>query len=112
MSRDSVDRFSEPLGEIFNMMWEFLQKNPPQGLAAVSGPQVEMVPPEVFQASYLVTPGIRMAGDAAGDQRRVLTPADAVANGSDYLVIGRSVTGAQDPLAALQRVHRELGISR
>ncbi|MEP4148507.1 MAG: orotidine-5'-phosphate decarboxylase [Halioglobus sp.] len=57
----------------------------------------------------LVTPGIRMAGDAAGDQRRVLTPADAIANGSDYLVIGRSVTGAADPLEALQRVHRELG---
>lgn len=60
----------------------------------------------------LVTPGIRMTGDAAGDQRRVLTPANAVANGSDYLVIGRSVTGAQDPLAALQRVHSELDSSR
>jgi len=57
----------------------------------------------------LVTPGIRLAGDAAGDQRRVVTPADAVAMGSDYLVIGRSVTGAADPLAALQRVHAELG---
>ena len=56
----------------------------------------------------LVTPGIRLAGDDAGDQRRVLTPADAIANGSDYLVIGRSVTGAADPMAALQRVHREL----
>lgn len=56
----------------------------------------------------LVTPGIRLAGDDAGDQRRVLTPADAIANGSDYLVIGRSVTGAADPLAALQRVHSEL----
>ena len=56
----------------------------------------------------LVTPGIRLAGDDAGDQRRVLTPADAVANGADYLVIGRSVTGAPDPLAALQRVHSEL----
>jgi orotidine-5'-phosphate decarboxylase len=56
----------------------------------------------------LVTPGIRLAGDAAGDQRRVTTPAEAVAMGSDYLVIGRSVSGAPDPLAALQRVHREL----
>lgn len=59
----------------------------------------------------LVTPGIRLAGDDAGDQRRVLTPSDAVANGSDYLVIGRSVTGADDPLAALHRVHRELGLT-
>ena len=56
----------------------------------------------------LVTPGIRMAGDAAGDQRRVLTPSEAVANGSDYLVIGRSVTAATDPLEALRRIHLEL----
>jgi orotidine-5'-phosphate decarboxylase len=56
----------------------------------------------------LVTPGIRLAGDAAGDQRRVVTPADAVALGSDYLVIGRSITAASDPLAALHRVHAEL----
>jgi orotidine-5'-phosphate decarboxylase len=59
----------------------------------------------------LVTPGIRMAGDAAGDQRRVVTPADAVAGGSDYLVIGRSITAAPDPLVALQRVHSELQAS-
>jgi orotidine-5'-phosphate decarboxylase len=56
----------------------------------------------------LVTPGIRLAGDAAGDQRRVVTPVDAVKNGSDYLVIGRSVTAAADPLMALQRIHLEL----
>jgi orotidine-5'-phosphate decarboxylase len=56
----------------------------------------------------LVTPGIRLAGDAAGDQRRVVTPAQAVANGSDYLVIGRSITAADDPLAALERVLNEL----
>ena len=57
----------------------------------------------------LVTPGIRLAGDSADDQRRVVTPADAVTMGADYLVIGRSVTGASDPLAALERVHAELG---
>ncbi|MEJ2533071.1 MAG: orotidine-5'-phosphate decarboxylase [Halioglobus sp.] len=56
----------------------------------------------------LVTPGIRLAGDDAGDQRRVVTPADAIAGGADYLVIGRSVTGAPDPLAALQRIRDEL----
>lgn len=58
----------------------------------------------------LVTPGIRLAGDDAGDQRRVVTPADAVALGSDYLVIGRSVTGADDPLKALERINIELGL--
>ena len=59
----------------------------------------------------LVTPGIRLAGDSAGDQRRVVTPAIAVSSGSDYLVIGRSITGAADPLHALQRVRQELNLS-
>lgn len=59
----------------------------------------------------LVTPGIRMAGDPAADQRRVVTPAEALSMGSDYLVIGRPITGAPDPLAALQRVRRELGLT-
>lgn len=60
------------------------------------------------EAFCLVTPGIRLAGDDAGDQRRVVTPAEGLALGSDYLVIGRSITGAKDPLAALHRVHKEL----
>jgi orotidine-5'-phosphate decarboxylase len=57
----------------------------------------------------LVTPGIRLAGDAPGDQRRVVTPAAARERGADFLVIGRSITAAADPLAALHRVHEELG---
>lgn len=56
----------------------------------------------------LVTPGIRLSGDDAADQRRVVTPAAALAMGADYLVIGRSITAARNPLAALQRVHAEL----
>jgi orotidine-5'-phosphate decarboxylase len=60
-------------------------------------------------AFCLVTPGIRLAGDDPGDQRRVVTPADAIARGANYLVTGRSITAAADPLAALERVHTELG---
>ena len=56
----------------------------------------------------LVTPGIRLAGDDAQDQRRVVTPAAAVAGGSNYLVMGRSITGAADPQQAIARVHAEL----
>jgi len=63
------------------------------------------------EAFCLVTPGIRMAGDASGDQRRVVTPADAVANGSDFLVVGRSITGADNPLEALGKIHRDLGLT-
>jgi orotidine-5'-phosphate decarboxylase len=56
----------------------------------------------------VLTPGIRLAGDAAGDQARTATPAEAARLGADYIVLGRSVTAAADPAAALQRTIREL----
>ena len=52
----------------------------------------------------LVTPGIRPAGSASDDQRRIVTPQDAVANGSDYLVVGRPITKAADPTKALDEI--------
>ncbi len=55
----------------------------------------------------VVTPGIRLAGDDAHDQARVSTPAEAVTAGADYLVVGRSVTGASDPVEAMRRVCEE-----
>lgn len=56
----------------------------------------------------LVTPGIRPAGIEGGDQRRVTTPADAVRNGADFLVVGRPITAAADPLAALRAIQEEI----
>lgn len=56
----------------------------------------------------LVTPGIRPADGGADDQRRTMTPAGAMAAGSDYLVIGRPVTGADDPAAVLRTIVSEL----
>lgn len=56
----------------------------------------------------LVTPGIRKAGDAVDDQRRTRTPVEAVAEGADYLVIGRPVTRAPDPAAVLDGINREI----
>ena len=56
----------------------------------------------------LVTPGIRPSEAAADDQRRVLTVSQAIAAGADYLVIGRPITRAPDPLAALQRINLEI----
>jgi orotidine-5'-phosphate decarboxylase len=52
----------------------------------------------------LVTPGIRPAGSASDDQRRIVTPHNAIANGSDYLVIGRPITKAADPAKALDDI--------
>ena len=56
----------------------------------------------------LVTPGIRPAGEASGDQKRVATPAAALAAGADLLVVGRPITGAADPAAAADAIVAEL----
>jgi orotidine-5'-phosphate decarboxylase len=56
----------------------------------------------------LVTPGIRLPGAQADDQRRIMTPADAVRNGSTYLVMGRPVTRADDPAGVLLTINSDL----
>ncbi|AAQ60711.1 orotidine-5'-phosphate decarboxylase [Chromobacterium violaceum] len=58
----------------------------------------------------LVTPGIRLADSAGDDQRRVMTPTAALAAGSDYLVIGRPITRAADPLAALRAINQDISV--
>lgn len=59
-------------------------------------------------AAYIVTPGIRPAGSAKGDQQRIATPAKAVAAGSSHLVIGRPITQADDPVAAYEAIIAEI----
>lgn len=59
-------------------------------------------------AVELVTPGIRPAGSAAGDQKRVVTPGAAIAAGSDRLVVGRPITAAADPAAAANAILMEI----
>jgi len=56
----------------------------------------------------LVTPGVRPASASLDDQTRVMTPADAIAAGSSYLVVGRPITAASDPLAALKSISAEI----
>ena len=61
--------------------------------------------PERF---VLVTPGIRPAGAESQDQKRVMTPGDAVARGTSYLVVGRPITRAERPMAALEAIEAEI----
>lgn len=63
---------------------------------------------ELGEGFAIVTPGVRPAGTAAGDQARVVTPADALRSGADYIVVGRPVVAASDPGRAAREILAEL----
>jgi orotidine-5'-phosphate decarboxylase len=65
---------------------------------------------EAGPGAILVTPGVRSRGAAMGDQKRIATPDEAVRDGADYIVVGRQVSRATDPAAALAAIHNELGV--
>lgn len=58
----------------------------------------------------LITPGIRPEWSVTGDQKRIMTPAEAMQAGSNYLVIGRPITQAAQPMLALEKIEKELGL--
>lgn len=74
--------------------------------------EIEVLRRELGAGFQLVTPGIRPAGTDSGDQRRVMSPAEALRAGASYLVIGRPVTAAPDPMVALLAIEAELGPGR
>jgi len=65
---------------------------------------------QLGEAFLRITPGIRLPEDSAGDQKRVMTPLQAVKAGADILVIGRSITAAPDPAQAAQKIAVDLGL--
>src|SRR5262252_4909477 len=73
-----------------------------------SGEEAAMLRPIVGAGMVLVTPGIRPAGAAAGDQKRIMTPAAAIAAGADHLVVGRPIIAALDPKAAADAIIAEI----
>jgi orotidine-5'-phosphate decarboxylase len=73
-----------------------------------SAQEVPRVKNELGNDFILVTPGIRPLGSARDDQKRITTPAEAIRSGSDYLVIGRPVTRAEDPLQVLRDITEEI----
>ncbi|MBF0532661.1 MAG: orotidine-5'-phosphate decarboxylase [Candidatus Omnitrophica bacterium] len=76
--------------------------------AVASVQEAALLRKEFGKDFIIVTPGIRPSGAAIGDQKRVATPAEAVKNGSDYLVVGRPIVEAEDPVAALCAILREM----
>jgi len=82
-----------------------------EGLVA-SAAEAALIRQTVGQAMLLVTPGIRPAAAAAVDQKRVATPAEAIRNGADYLVVGRPITQAPDPRAAAEAIIAEIAAAQ
>ncbi len=62
----------------------------------------------VKAGSLFSTPGVRPAGSAVGDQKRVATPAEAVRDGATHLVVGRPILAAEDPVAAAKAIREEM----
>jgi len=77
-----------------------------------SAREVQVLRARFGEKLTLVTPGVRPAGAAADDQQRITTPAQAIALGADYLVVGRPITRAGDPLAALHAIGAEVAAAR
>lgn len=73
-----------------------------------SAQEAAMIKKELGPFFINVTPGIRPSGSDLGDQKRVMTPAQAIAAGADYLVIGRPITKAADPCAVLKSINHEI----
>ncbi|MCF6434027.1 orotidine-5'-phosphate decarboxylase [Pseudoalteromonas sp. MMG022] len=74
-----------------------------------SAQEAQLLKSQLGEEFKLVTPGIRPAGSDAGDQKRIMTPQKAVEAGSDYLVIGRPITQADNPLETLKEINKSIG---
>jgi orotidine-5'-phosphate decarboxylase len=94
-------------GEYVTAMARLVKRSGGQGVVA-SPHEIEAVRAACGKDFVIVTPGVRPAGVDAGDQRRTMTPGEAVRRGADYLVVGRAVTAAPDPVDAAQRIVEEV----
>jgi orotidine-5'-phosphate decarboxylase len=93
--------------EYVTAMARLVQSAGGQGVVA-SPHEIEAVSAACGPGFVIVTPGVRPAGVDAGDQRRTMTPGEAVRRGADYLVIGRAITAAPDPVDAARRITEEI----
>lgn len=98
---DQVGIASSTIDEVLRLA-ELSQKSGVDGLVA-SGSEVEILRKEFGSGFVLVVPGVRLDGDAQ-DQKRIITPREALDKGADFLVIGRPITAAADPEAAFDKI--------
>jgi len=102
--------FSRPIADAVPMLAGHAKEAGLDGVVC-SPREVRDLRDQLGKEFILVTPGVRPSWAKSDDQRRIMTPADAVAAGADYLVIGRPITKDNDPRGAAQRVIEELGAS-
>ena len=91
-------------------MAKFATGNGAHGLVC-SPKEVGALAKALPSGTLFITPGVRPAGAAVGDQKRVATPADAVRDGATHLVVGRPILQAEDPVAAARAIRAEMAVS-
>ncbi len=96
--------------EVTQQVVNLAQLTKQSGLDGVvcSAKEVSLLRQNLSEDFLLVTPGIRPAGSATGDQKRVMTPAEAIKAGSSYLVIGRPITQSDSPVKTLEAIAAEI----
>ena len=104
MERDLL--IKEPIGEVV-LHYAKTAKNAGLDGVVCSPLEAGIVKDACGKGFLTVTPGVRFADGDTGDQKRVMTPAEAKRIGSDYIVVGRPITAASDPVAAYERCIRE-----
>ncbi len=108
------DTFNRELGQPGSIndrvrAWSLLTRESGLDGVVCSPREIELVREACGSDFKIITPGIRPAGAELGDQRRVMTPAEAVRAGASHIVVGRPVTGAPDPAMAAEAIVAEIG---
>lgn len=108
-SEEQMQDFQNIQTSLAESVVHYAKKTAEAGLDGVvcSAQEAAMIKQATSADFVCLTPGIRPAGAAVGDQKRVVTPADARRIGSDYIVVGRPITQAADPVAAYQAIKNE-----
>jgi orotidine-5'-phosphate decarboxylase len=103
--------YNVPVGDLVTLRVHNAMACGIDGLVA-SPLEARKIRAQVGPDALIVTPGVRSRGTAVGDQKRVATPSEAMGDGANYLVIGRQVTRAKDPAAAVSEIRMELEAAR